>query len=514
MNMWDNVITRVRHEMPKFNDYLLTGYRDEQINRFPVFMHGVFQEAVKLFNGALKYHGYSVVSPERRVLYESGSGLVKGRVNIQRNELLLYEFKFEFDGKFTDVYLYLPYIYEDAIIINDTRFYIRLSIIERMIYRITNGVIVKVMRSPLQFWRSEKFSYISTDNRSFCDTLITTKVHYKKEKTSSSKKIKTPLMLYLLAQFPLEHILRVIFGLPSDSIAFVDHDEQNDEKYIYFKCKDGVYLRAEVDSVMQDISFRRLVASLLYILKSSKRYTISDIYNKTFYKIFLGKNLYGSGITDALAASHAESHLSSLSTYLDQFTKHELSLMQIHCNDIFDLFVSVFVNIDSWLINYSPNDLFEKRLGGSDLVLMNMVKAIFTRFYDTLKKNKVITERNISSMLKMDPMRIKDIYKLPSKQPNASLYNDNTLISTLIKKYRDPQDNNSKHNTNIIGAREHQLHISFMAIESAWGISSSSPGVAGDINPYAVIDSIGCFQADQMPWYEELKPLNKYLVQI
>lgn len=513
MNVWDEIIDAVKAEMPRFNDYLLTGYRDEQINRFPVFMHGVFQEAVKLFGGALKYHGYSVVSPEKRVQYEAGSGLVKGRVNIQRNELLLYEFKFEFEGKFTDVYLYLPYVYEDAIVINDTRFYIRLSIIERMIYRITNGVIVKVMRSPLQFWRSDKFSYVATDGRAFCDTLITTKVHYKKEK-SSSKKLKTPLMLYLLAQYPLEHVLRVIFGVPVDSLAFVDYDDTEDQRFIYFKCKDNVYLRADSEMLTQDIAFRRLVASILYILKASKRYTISDIYNKTFYKIFLGKNLYGSSITDALAASHADSHLSSLSTYLDQFTKYELSLMQIHCNDIFDLFVSVFVNIDSWLINYSPNDLFEKRLGGADLVLINMVKAIFTRFYDTLKKNKVITERNIASMLKMDPMRIKDIYKLPSKQPNASMYNDNMLVSVLVKKYRDPQDNNSKHNTNLISAREHQFHPSFAAIESVLGISGSSPGVAGDINPYAVIDNIGCFHEEKMPWYQELKPMQKYLVQI
>ena len=191
-------------------------------------------------------------------------------------------------------------------------------------------------------------------------------------------------------------------------------------------------------------------------------------------------------------------------------------MLHIYCNDVFDLFVSVFFNIDNWLINYYPNDLFEKRIGGADLILMSMVKSIFLRFYETLQKNKVIALRHIKSMLKMDSMRITAIYKVPSLQANNSLYNDNVLIGILIKKIRQSstQENASKKNTNLLTAAEHQFHPSFAAIESLLAIPSSSPGIAGEINPFAVIDKMGYFVKKKMPWYKEIEGLNEYLVRV
>jgi len=41
--------------------------------------------------------------------------------------------------------------------------------------------------------------------------------------------------------------------------------------------------------------------------------------------------------------------------------------------------------------------------------------------------------------------------------------------------------------------KEHQFSPSFVAIESILSISTSNPGVAGDINPFAQIDEDGCF---------------------
>ena len=512
---WDTAFGALKEMLPRPNDYLLKGYRAEQVNRFIEFMHVVYQEAVPLFEGALKYLGYRVLSPEKRVAYNVENVLIKGRVNIQQSELELVEFMFEFEGQLFPVHIYLPYLYNGALVINDTRYYIQLAIIERMIFRVTDGVIIKVMRSPLQFWRTEQFAYTTTKGVTYFDSIITVKAHYRKEK-SSSKPVKTPLVLYLLSKFDFDHLVTKTLGLPVGSVSFVSEEKESDKQFTYFKCKEGIYLKVETESVMKDISFRRFVASLLYILQMSKRYSIADVYDKTFYKMLLGKNLYGSNTKEILAAGHADGHLDSLKTYLDQYTKKELALMRIYCDDIFDLFVAVFFNIDSWLIGYSPNDLFEKRIGGVDLILMDMVKSTFTRFYDTLKKNKIIAMKNIRSMLKMDPMRISGIYKIPSLQPNSSLYNDNVLICSLIKKVRQSstQENAQKKSTNLISAKEHQFHPSFLAIESALAISSSSPGTSGDINPYAVIDSMGYFQKNKMPWYSEIASLAKYLVQV
>lgn len=511
--MLEDCVEAVSRELPDFNDYLLKDYRREQVEKFPEFLHGVFQEAVKLFHGALIYRGYRVLPPEKHVAYSTGNGMTRGRINIQQSHLSLLEFMFEYDGQLIPVHLYMPYLHNGFIVINDTKYYLQLAIIERMIYRVTDGVIIKVMRSPLQFWRTEQYTYKSVAGQTFCDAVITAKIHYKK-KRSGRDSMKTPLILYLLARFDFDHVYQKILGLSPGSVAFtpVVGEEKN---VTYFKCKNGLYLRV-VNEVLEDISSRRFVASLLYILGMTARCGISEVYDKTLYKTILGKNLYGSGTKEALAAGHAESHLSSLESYLDPFTKNELGLMRIYCDDIFDLLVAVFFNIDSWLVNYSPNDLFEKRIGGADAILMSIVKFIFTRFYETLKKQKCLTVKSIKSMLKCDPMKIKDIYLSPCLRSASSCYGDNYAISCAVKRMRQTsqeQPRQKKSMVNISTDRSHQFHPSFAAIESITAISTSSPGISGEINPFAVIDKNGCFVKSEMPWYEEIRPLNRYISQ-
>ena len=105
---------------------------------------------------------------------------------------------------------------------------------------------------------------------------------------------------------------------------------------------------------------------------------------------------------------------------------------------------------------------------------------------------------------------------VPCISSNTSLYNDNTLISTLIKKIRliSTQENRRSKKTNLISAKEHIFHPSFLAIESVLAISSSSPGVSGDVNPFAVIDKNGLFLKEEMPWIDEILPLSRYLVSV
>lgn len=511
---WDDVFGDVVAQLPKFNDYLLKGYRQEQVSQFKDFIDQVFKEASLLFNGALEYKGYQVLSPEKRIAYNVENALIKGKVNIQRSELELVQYNFVYENQLIPVYLYLPYLYEGALVVNDTRYYMQLAIIEKVIIRVPDGVIIKVMRSPLQFWRSEQFSYTSISGKTYCDVIITVRAHFRSG--TSSKQARAPLILYLLTQFDFDTVVSTTLGLPVGSVSFVTKPAMNDDQFVYFKCKENIYLKVENESVMSDINYRRFVASLLYILKMSRQYTIGDVYNRTFYKILLGKSLFGSNTKEALASGYADSHLESLRTYLDLYSQKELALLKLYCDNIFDVFVAVFFNIDSWLLNYSPNDIFQKRLGGKELILMDLVKAIFIRCYETLKKNKTLQLKHIRTMLRLNTMIIANVWEVQSVQASSSLYNDNDLVSILIKKIRQnsTQKASAKKSVNIIKAKEHQFHPSFLALESPLAISTSSPGVSGDINPFAQINQMGYFLEDQMPWYKEILPLQKYLVQM
>jgi hypothetical protein len=243
--------------------------------------------------------------------------------------------------------------------------------------------------------------------------------------------------------------------------------------------------------------------------------SIADLYSEELYKTILGKIWHGRDYKSALAADHCENHLESAKSFLDAITARRLfDEKHIVCNDIFDLFTYVFFNIDDWLVGYAPNDLFEKRLGGIESLMENEVSQINNKFYKSIARYKQMRLKEVDKTLKFNPMMIRSIHKLNCVQANPSSYNDNILFSILIQKKRPISGNKrSSKGANTIQSKEHQFSPTFLAIESVWSISSSAPGVSGDINPFAVVDSNGKFLKDEMPWYKDIEDIQKYIAQ-
>jgi hypothetical protein len=197
----------------------------------------------------------------------------------------------------------------------------------------------------------------------------------------------------------------------------------------------------------------------------------------------------------ALAIEHCNSHLRSLSTYLDPLTMVRLNKMGIQCTDIYELFYQVFLNIDKWLVYHNPSDLFEKKLSVIELLMTNLVETTFYKFYELSNGKKALLSKNVKSLLKMKSKAINDIYlRNGLVRSNPAIYNSNWLLTIGCKKVRQPanQNNNAK-NTNILTSKEHLFHSSMVGVESILTIPTSSPGVGGSINPYIEIDDDGCF---------------------
>lgn len=522
----NDAIGAVTNVMPDFNDYLIKDYRSEQIGRFREFIAAVFQEAVKLYKGELKYIGSRIVSPEERLLHSKEHPYVRNKINIQRTEAVLVEYQFEYGEDTINVPIFVPYLSDNSLVINDTKFYIHLAIIERMIYHTEGGIIIKVMRSPLRFWRNRQLRYESTDGDQYYDTVVTMQAHYKQSTSKKSGAARSvsqlPIILYLLARYDFNHVMNC-FNIPIGAIEFVSEiplgRDSKTDRYKYIRCgHDNLFIRVDKDIVFTEERFntyRRVLASLVYIMKMTRKADTYDATTPAFYQCILGRSLYpNSASKPMLAADHANSHLESLSTYLDQYNKRELALMHINCNDIFDLLITVFIMIDEWTTLYQVNDLFAKRIGGTELILIEVVKSIFIKFYEAQKKNKITKLSTIQTMLRIPPNCIlSNCIKVPSVRSHNDMYNDNDLLCNLIKKIRQSSKKGTQ-NVNVITDKEHHFHPSFMAVESALALSQSSPGISGDINPYARIDSNGYFVPNEMSWYEAIRDLERYLSNI
>jgi hypothetical protein len=209
---------------------------------------------------------------------------------------------------------------------------------------------------------------------------------------------------------------------------------------------------------------------------------------------------------------HVKNHLKSLSTYLDPITLLQLQKLGIHCGNIFDLFIEVFLHLDDWLVNKSVTNLYEKRVGVLDLVLAEIVKRIFKHFYDIEQKHQPLTEQNIMKLLKINSKIINNIYTCDVLHSSPSQYNDNALISILSKKSRQPANQNSKKKQvqeNILNSPDHRFDATFNGVESLYNVPTSNPGIGGSINPFAIIDEEGCFIKPD--WAQPLDELVKYL---
>lgn len=239
---WDNAIGELDKQLPDFNDYLLVGYPNEQINNIPDYVECVFKEVTKQFNGQLKYLGREQLPPDARVRYSTGTAATgakkrKNILSVTRSELVLMRYAFDFQGMPIYIHLYVPFMYDNAIILYDTEYRLLNNIVERVISRSDDGVVIKVMRSPLRFWRKLRHRYVSTSGSIHYDSIITCCIYYEKNTTNTSKISKrTPLVLYFLARYGLQHVVTNLFEIPAEQLTLVDSvDESEYDEFEYFK---------------------------------------------------------------------------------------------------------------------------------------------------------------------------------------------------------------------------------------------------------------------------------------
>lgn len=511
---WEECVRAVRDELPQFNDKLLIDYPKAQINSAPEFMHNVFKESIRFLSMKMpvEYKGYRVLRPQEQIRYLLGSSIMKHKVNIRKSELQLVEYKFVSEGREIDVHLYLPYLYNNVITIDDTKYAPLNNIIDKFIVRSQNKIVIRVMKIVMQFWRNKQYRFKDIEGTNYNEVLVTVVAINNHRKRSS---YEWTVVLYLLAEFGFEEAMR---RLNSD-LTFVPVGIAHDEDFQYFQVIDGIYLRASRERMRSEMTYRRVVAAVLYSLLNFKECveSIQDLFNTSVYRSIFGKIWKGRECNSLLAASHCESHLYSTRVSLDESAiKNFYAETRLVCENAFDLFVHVFFNIDDWLLVYSPNDLFEKRLSGIATLFEKMINTVNNKFYKSVN-NKKICANKIKETLRFDAMMIRNIYCLKCVQANPSAYNDNELFSKLIKKKRPNSGNERKGKkkaNNTMHDPAHQFSPSFLAIESIWSISSSAPGVSGDINPYAEIDENGEFLKDKMPWYKDIESIQEFFPRI
>ena len=543
----DAILREVNENLPQFNRYTLRGYRQEKIAEVPATMDHIFTEAVQRYgcNDAgepiVKYLGHRFLDPQECLALDVKNPKYSSFVDVLRTEQTPVEFAFEHNGQQFTTQVYVPYICEDALIVNNSRYYVMFALTDKVFYHITknHGIGIKILCGHLRFWRGSRYSFISTRGHVYGDQLLITKIHMRNYKYIAED-LRTVALLYPLVRFGLRGAIER-YGINPDHIQIVKQEDKSDVLHEYFwipitsneneKNHNGFYLKVHQDVLKARVDADdaaegrnriglQVVTALNYIFSYFRRYKetiykdkdklveyLTEDPNYTVYKVILGKTIFGINYESEIqAAGHMRDHLQSLEQYIDPETKRKLRTIGVECNDVYDLIYYVSENMDSYVANYFPSNVYNKQMNVLDLLTGDMVIRLFNSIYtqtNNRKGDRPYTTEQIMSSLRVSMKIFSRIYSYPSLiAGNPSVYNDNGLFTVLGRKRRatftaakpgNRGDGKRSRNDelNLLSDPEHRTHSSIFIVESGARTQSTDPTKGGTINPFLIVTPNG-----------------------
>ncbi len=517
MRIQSHVVGLMVKDLPKFNDKLIRGIREHEIGTLVDFICDRYEECIKVIGEDIVLTGARAVSPEERLEYElhhTGQAGKKTHIKIHLDEAALVKFEFLYEGKHPiEKYLYVPYIYEDNYVkIGKVRYDFLLSMNEKIFSCLAdNGLTIKVIRSPISFWKNINHQFISLtndNNTTYIENLISTKIHWKTRK-GTGKALRPTIVHYMVCKFGLGGLLNKL-GYDSDTITYTTVINEDDAgEYDYFKAqgiavdKGPVMLRVKKDD-MKDTAIRSIIGNLSYLLNGFRNISYDNLITDdiTVYLILLGKIIYNRSTSWDNALRYMQKHLVSVDTYLDSYYKEIFNQNDIVVDDIYDLLIYIWFNMDDILIRYPNNNMYNKRLDTfHGAVIESFVTKLYKIIYKKTKRGSGTTHmvnyvRTVLGAFTATREILKNTSDMKNVRFNHAVCNDNWLLSIGDKVVKRLGSNN-KYSVNLDSA-VNRYHPSMLTSESAVGFSSSNPGLNCLLNPFAEIDSSGGFVQNEL----------------
>lgn len=527
--MINEVISAVKKQIPKFNDDLIVDLRKREIANLTEFIAERYRECCIVADANLELIGYHVLPPGERLIYEltENSKKKKNNISIRSDEAVLTIYTFRYCDQTFTVPLYIPYIYEDScLIVGNTHYECMLNVTEKLfsIRTGSNGVTIKVIRSPISFYKNYLHTFADeVTNEQFVGSIVACKIHSKK--TPKTKKTKPTVIHYLLCKFSLQEVM-LRFNLDPNAVIFVEK-EPFEEGYHYFKIKntvtDQIFLKVRKDAMLESKLFYDIVSTIVYILSSFRFITYKELINnsQTVFRIILGKLIHSVNTNSIHALSYMARHIESVDTYLDNYTKDLFKAEGITITDIYDLLCFIQINISKIIIDYPNNNMYNKRVEAiNNVIIDGLVRNLNLNIYKFERKDDFsYMLKSLTRAFSIHPRSVlKNLGSSESVRFSSSgIYGDNWLLNigdkvlkrlSATTKPPSAGKEGSKVHSSGINAHVNKFHPSMLVVESAIGFSSK-PGSNCLVNPYVMIDNTGGFIRPSSA--TEIDDIYKYL---
>lgn len=500
---------------PKFNPLIAEGFATSQVPSAPEYISNVWKQYEKdTFPEGLRYGGnYEICSPEKA--YQVLSQLktkTKFYYDISHSDIYLVAYHFTLHGEplKRPVYIMMPYCNRGGwLIIKDSFFHIAPVLGDIAISVEDDGLFIR-LKMKLRFKRLSH--QIRVNDMSTSLNVVWSQIH-----NSQERKVKPPLMLYLIAKNGLEGAFRT---LANTEIAVGGSHEINALNYppdAWMICstartqwvkrygKQAIQMRTDVHIAIPKDRWNELtkgmVASFFYLADAFPMQILlqNDLNDQSVWKMVMGSIYFseGEGISKVIAA--IDTHLESVDCYLSSNVRSSLAHDGIHVDDIYELLAEI---ISSYSRRFAaPSDMistmYDKRFYVLRYLLEDIVHGITRVTFAMQKHNKpVTTEQDIAKMF-ADNVKMAQITHLSS--PNhAEISSISSPTASLIYKFAMPnvlQVNTSTKATDgsqeVTFGEESVLHASLAEVCCPNSHPDKDPTSRQRTNFYALVDEQG-----------------------
>lgn len=494
---FDDLVGHIAEVCPKFNDSALRGFVKSHINNSPEFPALVLREGFKVVPGDLEFVDYEIMSPEERVKFELRSTpgkATRAKIPLTVTHMRLVRYRSKFAGQYIYSNLYTPYMYEDMLHMRGKFLMIRKLILEKTFSRINekdkDGMSASPIRVNLTFNRRQTFGITSySSGERYVHFIVSARLFHGQMR---NKACELTIVHYMLAKFGFTRTLEK-FGINPSDISFTPRVGEDTELFEYFAAKSfddksedgpGLFLRVRKTLLSEDQALK-FVVNLVYVLSFFKIQTIDNVYLEqgSIWKVILGIIILDERV-EARAYGNAESHLKSVNYFIDPLTRDRFRTFGVFIDDIYDLLVYVFTNIDSFMVNNLVQDIYNSRL---DVTSGILVKAFAERMFKNiyfLGKKSNITLSDVTSALRFNPMMFRQPSSSRSDEDKdyiapPDIIGDNFLLAGGFNKIR------------LGGRPEQRLHASMLVGESIGAFVGKTIGKTGYLNPFVPTDEHG-----------------------
>lgn len=499
--MWEQILVTSSNLLEDFNDHLLLDFRKQKIGQIKLYLDELFRESVKKLGNRLAYTGYRVLTPDEVIQYIRTNKILQKKVQILNSTFETVRYEYEFQNERHDVHVAVPYMVDNHILMANTSYWPLLPEVDSGgLHRTKDEIILKVMCAPITLYRSASFTFHTDKGKIYKEVVNQVKIHQGR-KGRGKNACMVPMILYHLVYHQFNECMS-LYGFGPDEIQIVQ-TYTSEPDYSYIKIVEDIYLRVK-DTALTDMYKRRAIASYLTCLNEWSHFNYRDLVsqNLMYYRVVLGRYTYsqirGTDPNKAVMyADNAGKHLATTDTILDEPAKVQLRKIGINVDNIYDFLLVAFYKMDEWLVNYSPCDLFDKKIGALDSIMSPLVYNINKKLFGLVNaKDAELKPNTVRSYIKKCSQMENWITTNPAFRANPSYCNDNELITILAKRFRSLENvetagSRANKKTKVMTNSLLKAHYSHLIVESIVSLPESSPVVSGEINLYLKIDDNG-----------------------